>query len=103
MSEGFKGKFNRYTCGTCGRSIITVDADDGTTPFMIDCHATKGCGGEMRSSFYPDDIADPASHQWRKPTFKEFRKARPAMQQHYEMGGLGLWPIASQANRGVAK
>jgi hypothetical protein len=85
----FKGKQNRYTCQQCGKHIITVDTDEGTTPFMIGCRATVGCKGHMHSSFYSDAVGTP-TYEWRKPTYTEFAKSSRAMQQHFEMGGLDI-------------
>lgn len=86
---------NRYTCAECRGSIITEDRDQGTTPFMIDCYATKNCSGSMRSECYCGDFvnsATPATFIWRKPTPEEYAKAHPAMKEHFDMGGLDIYP-----------
>jgi len=52
------GARNIYGCDKCLKCIVTVDKADGTTPFMIGCEATKGCTGEMYSSFYKGSLDD---------------------------------------------
>lgn len=90
-------KRNAYTCQTCGQTIITEDQDEGTTPFMLGCRATKGCKGMMQSHFYRGptvESAAPATFAWRKPTLQEHRKSSRAMQQHFEMGGLNIYSLS---------
>lgn len=91
-----KNQLNRYTCQKCNGQIVTIDRDDGTTPFMLGCRATAGCKGMMQSSFYRGVEGEP-TFEWRKPTVKEIRKASPVMAQHFEMGGLDIHPIASSS------
>jgi hypothetical protein len=91
---------NRYTCQACGGHIITEDRDQGTTPFMIDCHAKQGCPGPMQSAFYRGDFvnsSEPVAFIWRKPTREEYVAAHPVMKQHFDMGGLDLYPAAPDA------
>ena len=85
------GQKNIYTCTKCGAHIVTVDRDDGVTPFMVACKI-PACGGKMHSSFY--EVFDQrmrAFWEWYKP---------PAPQQltdgeraHVDKGGLLLRPI----------
>lgn len=84
---------NKYTCRLCGKHIITEDRDEGTTPFMIDCKATKGCPGTMQSAFYRVTGDEPPTFIWRKPTRGEYKRAHPAMRQHFDQGGLDLHPL----------
>jgi hypothetical protein len=51
MSEE-AGLVNVYVCELCGKPTITKNRDEGTTPFMLVCRATSGCGGLAISSFY---------------------------------------------------
>jgi hypothetical protein len=91
-----RSKFNRYTCQQCGQGIITVDADEGTTPFMLGCRATPKCDGMMMSSFYRvSESEGPATFAWRKPTKAEYKRASSGMQQHFDMGGLDIYPLPS--------
>jgi hypothetical protein len=83
------GKKNRYTCQSCGHAYVTVDKDDGTTPFMAPCQA-KGCKGMAQSEFYrvPQNLE--ASHEWYRMGPAEARGLAAHLRQHHEMGGLFL-------------
>jgi hypothetical protein len=87
--EGFKGKKNIYVCDKCKGHVVTVDKDEGTTPFMIECKATIFCEGMMKSSFYRVwDQTMCAGWEWYKPTAPEIVK--PHLQHHVDQGGLLL-------------
>lgn len=97
MSEGFQGKKNKYTCDVCGGAVVTIDIDEGVTPFMLPCYATKDCGGTMTSGFYAArDLGEP-QYEWRKPTPKQYRRMSPAMKDHVDRGGLELYPATQEA------
>lgn len=82
----FKGKKNIYTCVACGSHIVTVDADEGTTPFMVGC-TVPGCEGHMRSSMYRIfDQGMRAYWEWHKPTAIE--ALSNAERAHVDQGGL---------------
>jgi hypothetical protein len=83
-----KGKKNQYTCEKCGKTVTTLDVDEGTTPFMILCEATKGCKGVMYSSFYGCDQSQPHQLEWFAPTSLDGYS--PDMLEHIRMGGLDL-------------
>lgn len=90
------GKRNAYTCEECGGVVITVDKDQGTTPFMMGCLATPYCDGTMSSSFYMGPLVNSpkeATYEWRKPTPAEYAVAMPALKDHFDMGGLDIHPI----------
>lgn len=87
------GAKNRYTCEACGKFIVTIDRDEGVTPFMLKCRATKGCAGTMYSSFYAMRDAGEPSFEWRKPTQGEYKAMNAAMQDHVDQGGLNLYGI----------
>ena len=89
----FKGKKNIYVCEVCNRQIITVDVDDGTTPFMTRCRATNGCKGWMQSQFYHVDQKLHASFEWFHPPLSD--DMSPAMRDHVQMGGLMLRAVSS--------
>jgi hypothetical protein len=89
------GKKNVYTCLKCNRSIITVDVDDGTTPFMLDCRATPGCDGVMQSAFYDVPVGLPPDFEWFKP--KSLKDYSPEMKEHIQKGGLDLRPVQPEA------
>lgn len=88
-----KGKKNVYVCQSCKKSIVTIDIDEGVTPFMIDCEATKDCKGTMYSSFYGDDCQSLVPEfEWYKPTcFDQYpEEYREAMMEHVNDGGLDI-------------
>jgi hypothetical protein len=79
-------RVNAYVC-EYGCILVTIDVDDGVTPFMIKCRKkpTKQrpllpplmdkhgeCKGMARSSFYPKAPIPknypPITHEWRKPS-----------------------------------
>ena len=87
---------NRYTCQKCGKWIITMDVDEGATPFMLGCRATEGCDGIMQSGFYRvRDDEGPATFLWRKPTKAEYKTASKWMRRHFDAGGLDIYPANS--------
>lgn len=87
---GFQGKKNVYTCEECGFSYVTVDIDEGTTPFMSMCQ-NDGCKALAKSSFYrvPSDLV--ATHEWYRPA--DVSGESPMTQEHVRMGGLLLREI----------
>ena len=86
-------KRNAYICQQCHKTIVTVDRDEGTTPFIIGCRADPPCGGQMLSHFYRSDVSTEPSFEWRKPTQTEYKKASYAMKDHFDRGGLNLYPF----------
>lgn len=87
--EGFKGKKNIYVCEKCKGHVVTVDVDEGTTPFTIACKATIFCDGWMKSSMYRVFDQDMrAGWQWYRPTAVEI--VAPEARSHVEQGGLLL-------------
>ena len=87
----FKGKKNIYVCETCKGHIVTVDRDDGVTPFMLRCRATPECTGMMKSSLYrvfDQDIG--ADHEWFRPDAHSTMLLGRGTQEHVEKGGLIL-------------
>lgn len=85
---------NQYGCDTCGRSITTIDRVYGTTPFFLKCRATPDCPGKMYSQVYQVDQTLFPTWEWYKPERGEYKKLSPPMQDHVDMGGLLLRPIA---------
>lgn len=84
----FLSKKNIYTCEGCGAHIVTVDVDDGTTPYLTPCTETSGCGRLMRSSLYRVDQNMKPSHEWYRPSSTaEFSQHT---RDHVEKGGLLL-------------
>ena len=90
MSEtnvGFKDRLNLYNCAKCGNTIITIDVDDGVTPFMLVCKKHGGCSdGMMTSSMYNVPPMYTPSHEWYKPAIG----TSDADSDHVKQGGLIL-------------
>lgn len=78
---------NTYTCGKCGKFIVTLDASDGTTSMFLDCRATEGCNGRMTSGMYQVDQTLTPTFEWYRPSIMP---KNPAMRQHVQLGGLVL-------------
>jgi len=85
----FTNRKNIYVCKTCAGHIVTVDVDKGATPFMVDCQATPGCKGMMRSSFYRVfDQSMKAGFEWYRPT--ALQHLSTGERAHVDKGGLLL-------------
>lgn len=57
-------RLNVYICKSCPEHLITVDIDDGVTPFRIGC---QKCQGDMTSRFYPPGLypyKNKVTHGW---------------------------------------
>lgn len=86
-------RINVYTCPR-GHLTVTVDRDEGTTPFMMSCsEGGHPCLQPAQSSLYRVDQALAPTHEWYKPTLKEAkrkdRRARGTL-DHVQRGGLLL-------------
>lgn len=91
---------NVYTCQKCKGLTVTIDVDEGTTPFMIRCRAQDlpglgpVCKGDAYSSFYPKGPRPahiPAPEwEWYRPDDDETSKCNAATKEHIRMGGLLL-------------
>ena len=86
-----KGKVNIYDCQKCGGQTVTIDRDEGVTPFMLDCRATRECKGTTQSRFYtvPDPAPSP-DWEWFKPSPEEARHYSDEMREHFAKGGLAI-------------
>jgi hypothetical protein len=99
----FQGKRNVYTCNACGSKIVTIDRDEGVTPFAMECKAD--CGGDMLSGFYralPSD-GEP-EWEWYLPKhhrkYKGYRKdADGDFRDYFKNRGLQLRKIAAGASQ----
>lgn len=87
----FKGKKNVYTCQECGDAFVTIDRDEGTTPFLTACR--RGCKALAQSSFYRVDQSLTPAFEWYRPKPEEVAALSPASRQHVEIGGLLLRPL----------
>lgn len=96
-----KGRINVYTCKTCGHKTVTIDREDGTTPYIISCDA---CKNEAYSSFYVCSQGLTPTHEWYKPTGKQLTKlydgrTLDAMMEYVSMGGLDLREIKQKSSK----
>ena len=90
------GRKNIYVCRECKGHIVTVDRDDGTTPFMTNCEATEGCRGTMQSSLYRVfDQTMAAGFEWYRPDSSQMKSATLHTLDHVNNGGLLLRKIES--------
>lgn len=93
-----KGMKNLYTCQSCGGIVVTIDRDEGTTPFMILHSSVGGCkDGFMYSSFYAAAQGWKASYEWFKPT--DLSGYDEDMLEHIRKGGLDLRKIQQGRKR----
>jgi hypothetical protein len=96
---GDKERLNVYVCQTCGGAIKTIDREDGVTPFMLKCRATKGCDGLMASRFYKAEMSPPElvsaepTFEWYRPPAEELAEWPEAMRDHFLNGGLTIRQI----------
>src|SRR5262249_2016093 len=95
---------NVYNCLKCDGWIVTIDRDEGVTPMMLRCLASKGCDGMMESAFYmvADEILTP-TYEWRRPSKGEYLRMKASMRAHIDQGGLEIYPIRSPAERERSK
>lgn len=109
-------KWNFYRCSTCHAFYVTVDVNEGCTPFKISCMdrpivingvpGRKGdCKGVMHSAFYPDpknwpDIAPRvAEGEWYAPPRSErmrLKKKNPRLFAYVQDGGMLLRPAIGE-------
>lgn len=88
---------NVYTCKKCGGYTVTVDVNEGVTPFILRCRASGkegDCDGDAYSAMYPDGPRParipPPAWEWFKPTGSEYNKLSRAMKEHVDRGGLDI-------------
>jgi hypothetical protein len=90
-------KENVYTCQKCGGFTVTIDVDEGVTPFMLKCRASGregDCDGFAMSAMYPKGTRPPhipaPAWEWFKPTGDYYDSLPPAMKEHVDNGGLDI-------------
>ena len=84
----FQGKKNIYTCEECREHIVTIDIDEGVTPYMTSCRCTPACRGMMKSSMYRVDQLMRPSWEWFHPA--SFDGLSAHTEEHVAKGGLVL-------------
>jgi hypothetical protein len=86
-------RINGYVCqrptGKKPHITLTVDVDEGVTPFMIGC---PDCGFDAYSMMYPRTGRIPpmsaVTHEWYSPSNEELKTLHPANFEHVRRGGL---------------
>lgn len=90
-----KSPFNIYRCPR-GHETVTVDLDEGTTPFMIGCRSDadgQRCDLDAHSSFYQGYAGQTPTHGWYRPGLWHrlyLRLREPATYDYCKQGGLLL-------------
>lgn len=83
----FEGKRNLYLCKGCGFGFVTLDVDEGTTPFMTQCPRPE-CGGWAQSFMYrvPQQWLEeaPVVLEWYHPSPEEYAKLSPGVKAHVD-------------------
>lgn len=88
---------NVYTCRECGHHFVTVDRDDGTTPFMTKCQVLE-CQGGAQSSFYRVDQSLTPQFEWYRPDAAEITyMLNSNAREHVSKNGLLLRPVKKEA------
>lgn len=100
-------RFNNYRC-QYGCLNVTVDVDNGVTPYMIKCTSISKpgrklvpeltgkdgeCVGMATSSMYPTEGIPAnlkATYEWYKPSQEEMLKLHEQQKEHVSKGGLLL-------------
>lgn len=103
MSDLLIGRENVYVCPECNGYTVTIDVDEGVTPFLLKCRA-KGdgmCTGMAVSSCYPKgprptNMPAPA-WEWYKPKGMDYQKLSSEMKRHVDKGGLYIRARAAPA------
>lgn len=91
----FQYKKNVYRCEKCNTYIVTVDRDQGTTPYITTCKQPN-CDGFARSNMYRISQELIPTYEWYIPEMDEQDTLDESTKQHVEMGGLLLRPISSR-------
>ena len=86
-------KKNSYKCRKCDTITITVDRDQGTTPFIMRC---PECNGEAESSLYRTFQRAIPTHEWYHPTEEEYAKLSIIEKDHVDTFSLLLRKIEVQ-------
>lgn len=84
---------NVYTCKV-GHRIVTVDRQKGVTPFIIGCKHPS-CAERATSNFYRVDRGLTPTHEWYRPSLREYETLDPHSKDHVSNGGLLLREIDS--------
>ena len=105
------GKINVYVC-PCGHQVVTIDVDEGVTPFMIPC--PTGCKpvqagfkvGLAQSSFYQvDQRHEIPEWEWYKPSSRERKTLgfSRAELEYIKQGGLMMRELTPERRRELGR
>ena len=86
-------RVNSYRCDTCGKDTVTIDRDEGVTPFILGCRVTAGCSGMGTSAMYKPGEKRRPTHEWFSPNEQERKRLSRGMLEHVIRGGLDIRPI----------
>ena len=103
---GLKGRINQYECQTCGHITTTIDRDNGTTPFLIECKGSLPCSSQSgpvrgrsgrdlaQSKCYGSNVDQSAvpTHEWYRPELLD-GLGQQGVLSHVLAGGLLLREI----------
>lgn len=89
----FKGKKNIYACKKCPCKIVTIDRDEGVTPFLTYCKS-KGCQGFMQSKMYTVNQDLVPEYEWYQP-----ENWQSSTNDHVRQGGLLLRKIDQEKSQ----
>lgn len=83
-------KVNVYKCEECGHETVTVNRDEGVTPFMIKCRAMNGvtCKAMARSLMYRVNQNRRPDWEWYRPDDAELTTKTEEEAAHVKRGGL---------------
>lgn len=105
-----RGAENVYTCRLCRGYTVTVDRDEGVTPFLLGCRASGregDCKGMAESNFYPkgprpSHIQAPV-WEWYTPEASEYKFLSGPIKEHVDKGGLLIRKIDGAGNAKLHK
>lgn len=83
-------RINAYDCSNCDYQIITIDRDEGTTPFMITC---PKCKEMAMSNFYRVAQNLAPTHEFYRPNQEEYDTLLGEEKEYIGKGGLILREI----------
>lgn len=106
QDKGFQneGRVNTYRCigkskfspkgatAGCGHLMVTVDREEGVTPFLTKC---PQCDGDAQSAMYRVPPGLQPTHEWLRPD--NFDGLNLSTIEHIKMGGLILRKIVQPA------
>lgn len=81
----FPGRINEYRCDECHGVMVTIDVDEGDTPYFVNCQLRVNrwidgttrlmgdvCGGRSVSALYDCSQRQPARFEWVQATARDW-------------------------------